>query len=201
MPIERRKILRNIMLDLETLGVFPGAAITSIGAVEFFDNYKLGKSFYMTIDIKDSLRNGFEIEAGALKFWLQQPRQARQHLWDDSASLVSMALTSFYDFVKDGEIPNIWGDGASFDNVLLDVAYKKIEMVVPWSYRQDRCYRTLRNLYPDIEIDLEIFPTDYKKMGIVWPDKFDAIPVEHNSFWDAVIQAEHACRLLAHSKR
>ena len=40
----------------------------------------------------------------------------------------------------------IWGNGAGFDNTLLRQAYEVNSREVPWAFRHDRCFRTLRGL-------------------------------------------------------
>ena len=44
----------------------------------------------------------------------------------------------------------MWGNGAAFDNVILAVAYKRAWLPVPWSYKNDRCYRTVAALAPEV---------------------------------------------------
>lgn len=39
----------------------------------------------------------------------------------------------------------LWGNGATFDNVVLRNAYAVTDVVPFWSFRGDRCYRTVRN--------------------------------------------------------
>jgi len=44
----------------------------------------------------------------------------------------------------------VWGNGATFDNVILSTAYGLIGQPVPWQFTEDRCYRTLKNLCPQV---------------------------------------------------
>ena len=42
----------------------------------------------------------------------------------------------------------VWGNGATFDNVIIRSAFKAVGLPVPWSFRNDKCYRTVANLLP-----------------------------------------------------
>jgi exodeoxyribonuclease VIII len=46
----------------------------------------------------------------------------------------------------------VWGNGATFDNVILSNAYKAAGLERPWGRFGDRCYRTLKNLHPDVKM-------------------------------------------------
>ena len=65
----------------------------------------------------------------------------------------------------------MWGNGAEFDNVILSQAYKNVEKEVPWQYYNNRCYRTVKNLFPHIEME--------------------RVGAHHNALDDAKSQAEH----------
>jgi inhibitor of KinA sporulation pathway (predicted exonuclease) len=41
----------------------------------------------------------------------------------------------------------VWGNGANFDNTLVAAAYRAMKMDVPWQYWNDRCYRTIANMF------------------------------------------------------
>ena len=49
----------------------------------------------------------------------------------------------------------MWGNGATFDNVILRSSYKAIGQEAPWKFYDDRCYRTLKSLanIPMVQID------------------------------------------------
>jgi len=46
----------------------------------------------------------------------------------------------------------VWGNGASFDNAILANAYHKTHLDLPWQYYNNRCYRTIKNCYPNIKL-------------------------------------------------
>jgi exodeoxyribonuclease VIII len=168
----------NIMLDLETMGNRPDAAIVSIGAVEFdLTNKVLGRKFYKRVSLEDSIRAGGQVDGSTVLWWMQQSVEARLELTGESVA-EPVALVQFAQFVaeSDGEVL-MWGNGAAFDNVILAQAYRRNCLDVPWSFWEDRCYRTLKNLKPEIECS--------------------RVGTHHNALDDAVSQALHALVLLS----
>lgn len=69
----------RVMVDIETLGVEPGAAIVSIGAVRFGPG-GLGETFERSIDLKSCEFRGLQIDAETLEWWLNQGEVAREQL-------------------------------------------------------------------------------------------------------------------------
>lgn len=146
----------RIMLDLETLGTAPGSAILAIGAVKFSGGQILAE-FYRRVDLKSNSQYDLKMDPSTVLWWLQQPDGARLEITKEGIHLAS-ALTQFSEWVMTAQHnemepdPEMWGNGASFDNVLLSVAYERTEHTRPWKYSNDRCYRTVKNLYPDVQM-------------------------------------------------
>jgi hypothetical protein len=168
----------QVMLDLETLGTEVGSIITTIGAVKF-NNKEIVDSFYTKICIEDSENAGFKTSASTFLFWMNQEDAARKEIIDcthkKGAKIISDALFSFSTWM--GEDLPVWGNGVLFDNALLSEYYKVKGFKKPWSYRSDRCYRTVKNMFPQIEAE-----------------PFQG--VKHNSLDDASAQANHLIKIL-----
>lgn len=63
----------DVMVDLETAGTGPDAAILAIGAVAFDrDTGRLGPTFYTTINLASAVATGGQIEPATFTWWLQQ---------------------------------------------------------------------------------------------------------------------------------
>ena len=148
--------MTNIMLDLETLGKDSNAVILSIGAV-FFDPLtgETGAEFYQTVDLNDSLKYG-KVDASTITWWMKQGYDAKDIFEDEQASLLSETLLDFYTFVnldlpseKEGSAV-VWGNGPSFDNVILrnayEACYEKTGLEAPWEYFNEGCVRTVVKL-------------------------------------------------------
>ena len=158
----------DIMVDLETMGTGPNAAIISIGAVKFTKEGILDDKFYRVIDLGSSIHEGGEVDGDTILWWLQQSDEARA-AFKESGVYLSDALREFYQWVP-SNVDGVWGNGASFDNTILSSAYRNMGIPTPWHFTQDRCFRTMKNLVP-IQIERE--------------------GVHHNALADAEHQARH----------
>src|SRR5271165_590482 len=154
---------RHVMLDLETWGVSPGAAIASIGAVKFDPNGggicpwqppgeqsfdAPAEAFHQAIEMEDAVRYGLRLEPGTMQFWLNPERAAARAALDALPKVnLDEALLGFNAWLDNDEGDTlIWGNGANFDNVLLRTAYQVTRIDCPWRYHDDRCFRTIKNL-------------------------------------------------------
>jgi len=146
--------MSHIMIDLETMSTEPNAAIVAIGAVVVnFEKNGLREEFYRRISLESSVLSGGIIDPDTVIWWLKQSRLARREIYSASAT-IEKSCTSFLEFVErngGAGTVKVWGDGASFDNVILSSTFQRLRLPVPWKYWNDRCYRTVKNMYPDIK--------------------------------------------------
>lgn len=136
--------MKGVMIDLETMSTRANAAIASIGAVRFED-YKVVNEFYCTVDLLTCKEVGLHIDPVTINWWKQQSPDALRELRKGNISL-HKALHDFREWFGPSSIP-VWGNGAAFDNVIMENAYLAIGEVRPWKYWDDRCYRTLASLF------------------------------------------------------
>ena len=164
------------MLDLETMGNGPNAAIIAIGAVAFnVEKEKIGDSFYAIVDLESAVEGGGVMDASTMLWWLKQNEGARAE-FTKNGEHIAVALYRFSIwFASLGEDICVWGNGASFDNVILASAYRRNNTPSPWKYYNDRCYRTIKNLIPSIKIQ--------------------QVGEKHNAIHDAESQALHLIKI------
>ncbi len=162
------------MLDLETLGNAPGSVIVSIGAVKFGGGQILD-TFYRCIDAESCVRQGLRMDTSTVLWWMKQGDEARAEL-NKPAEDLAKVLLAFSQWLDPNTPAEIWGNGATFDNVLLAEAYVACGMRRPWKYSNDRCYRTVKALHPHILLS---------RTG-----------THHNALDDATSQAQHLMLML-----
>jgi hypothetical protein len=157
---------KEIMLDLETLGKGPEAAVVSIGAVKFnledYDNYedirnRPERTFKATISLENI--EG-KIDGSTVNWWLKQSEEARRSLTEADTHFPSTAIQNFSRWVWPERMYNIWGNGATFDNIILRSLFYKLRQPKPWAYNQDRDMRTLKDIAlrvcPDLDLNIRI---------------------------------------------
>lgn len=174
------------MLDIETMGNNTNAAITAIGLV-LNDNKGNTSSFYQEVSLESSVQAGAKMDVSTILWWMQQEDDAREIYKRNNEALplrfVLRRLNEFincYCDVNDNGIATnlkLWGNGVGFDNVILRNSYNLFDDVIcPFPFYNDACYRTLKGLYPDI--------------------KLERVGIYHNALNDAQSQMDHLLKLL-----
>lgn len=142
--------MNHLMIDLEALGTGVDAPIAAIGAVFFEPSTgRTGARFYTRVDFASDMEQGAKPDGSTIKWWLKQSSEARAELVVDDAPSAWEALTQLHDFIAENAIPNdlkflqVWGNGASFDCVLLRAAFGRADLETPWQWWNDRDVRTV----------------------------------------------------------
>lgn len=165
----------HVMLDLETMGNGANSAIIAIGAVAF-DDMGINSRFYEQVSLASCVSIGLECDTSTIMWWMQQGNEARSaFIGNDNAGHIRGVLARFAKWFVDVGGIEVWGNGAAFDNAILSNAYRKSGTVQPWKFWNDKCYRTIKGLHPDVS--LERFGT------------------HHNALDDAESQAKHLCKI------
>lgn len=141
--------MKHISLDLETLSTASNALVLSIGAVKFdLDQPGTGEEFHILLDQDEQMAydTNRQVDASTLQWWSEQSQEARDTIWGDDTihTPVIDALTQFKEFCKGSE--HIWGNGVSFDNVILRSLFSDFGIEFPTAYYSDRDLRTLQAL-------------------------------------------------------
>lgn len=172
---------RNIMIDIETMGQGPRAAIAAIGAVEF-DPYGqgLGRELYHRVDLRTSVTAGLVIDPETVIWWLKQNDAARAELTSGDHVPLHFALHDLAQMIKgfslDEDEAVVWANGTSFDFPILAQAYRAVGSHAPWKYWNERDWRTVRKVGPAVE--------------------FERVGTHHNALADACHQALHLQRVM-----
>lgn len=166
----------HYVLDLETMGKGPRAAVVAIGCVRI-EQLSITGSIYRRVSLETSLQASLQVDASTIEWWLQQDEAARAELHKPGAIHLESALEDLADFM--GVSPDaptsknilLWGNGSSFDNVIVGNAFDACGIQRPWMFWNDRDLRTLLALYPEAK----------------------ALPFEgtkHHAEWDALHEAK-----------
>lgn len=165
--------MKNVMVDIETLGNGSHSAILSIGAVQF-DETGIGGQFYVRVDAESCVRAGMTLDVSTVLWWFRQSDAARNEVADGGVDI----RAALEDLAKWWPTKaTFWGNGATFDNVIVANAYQRLGIQRPWGYTSDRCYRTMKAMFPAIKAD-------------------STGGVAHNALSDALYQAEHMVKIM-----
>lgn len=175
----------DFMVDLETLGTVPGCAILSIGIVAWNPNQIIDAGSYGVVYRPTCNAVGLKVDPDTEDWWSRQSPEAQVVLaesMDQTKSVTlyqSLMAMEVYMAKHEPDIKKrfIWGNGADFDNAILQVAYGALGLKPAWEFWNNRCYRTLKSLCPSVKID---------RTGTVY----------HNALGDSIAQALHAIEIL-----
>lgn len=161
--------MKDLMLDLETLGTRPTSIIVQIGAC-YFDRHTggIGKQFAINIDTGSCLMAGLTVDQGTIDWWRTQSNKS----WLYDIMNIQDALDEFSKFAKDAEA--VWSH-ATFDAPILHNAFAVCKKKLPYHYRASRDIRTL--------VDLS---------GVEYKVEKDA--VTHNALEDCIRQVEYCVK-------
>ena len=134
---------KHVVVDLETLSTHADACIVSIGAV-LIDNLEIADTFYINVDGRTCKEAGLHIEPDTIKWWGEQSKEA-QEAWQKNPVPLQEAIDKFTLWYGKESIP-IWGYGANFDVVILESAYRALNMPFPWKFWDISCLRTIMNV-------------------------------------------------------
>lgn len=166
----------HVMVDLETLGTKPGCSVASIGAVAFDPlNGVIGPSFSSRISLVSCENAGLRIEAGTLRWWLDQSEAARRDTFLGQVAPLERVIRAFGDWWAENAVwggTRLWSHGATFDPGIIEHAYSVIGERVPWKFADVRDTRTIFDL-----------------AGINLAEFRDDKAVHHSAHSDAMVQA------------
>ena len=160
--------MKNIMIDIETLGTRPGSVIVSIGACSFdpADIESVGKhEFYVNIDSDDSKSLGLTTDQDTLNWWAKQDPATMELLKDNKQQLVD-ALNQFSQWWAMSGCKYPWSHGATFDLVLLEAAYALAGLKCPFKYFNAHDTRTVYHwarVSPDRKVGTHHYALDDAK--------------------------------------
>ena len=172
--------MEHCMVDTETVGIHPGFAILSIGAVMFdLEKQELGEEFYMAIEPESNRRFGLKFDPNTETWWSEQTEDARAAAWSGTEYLDEV-LSKFSVWSREQAKLDqfyFWSNGANFDDPMLTAAYTATGLTKPWKFQNSRCFRTLKALSPTVFVKSE--------------------GVQHNALVDARWQAKGALLMYA----
>lgn len=169
----------HISIDLESLDKRPSGVVLSVGLAAFTVPGGLVGSYYAELNQGDQRQRGRTIDRGTIAWWNSQPPEAAKILTGLNSIDTQTALDGASAFIgrfQGGHyaVAGVWGYGSDFDNAMLQDLYRDFGNPVPWSYKLNRCGRTITQLA--------------KSTGMEKPPNNG---VHHNALDDAIWQAEY----------
>jgi 3' exoribonuclease, RNase T-like len=134
----------DIMIDMETLDTSPYCVILTIGAVRFDPK---GSGIVERLELRPTIDEQTEkynrvINEDTIRWWGEQSEAAREEAMGDAGRIsYRECMEALYKFCWNRRA--VWSNGASFDVVVAETAWRQLEMRIPWPFYTVRDTRTL----------------------------------------------------------
>lgn len=145
--------MKDLMVDLETLGTGNKAPIISIGARWFdLETKTKGNEIYIVLDIADQIDSKVRFaDASTFKWWLSQGNAAKA-VFKDNPLPTKVGLQAFADWIlanagsksKSTKKCCPWGNGSTFDISLMESIFEDYDVKCPWLFYNTMDFRTYR---------------------------------------------------------
>ena len=162
-------MIRELMVDLETLDTEPNAHILSIGACMLHDT---DRTFYRAIGTKEQHRS---VSNSTLDWWCNQSQEAQDEVLLETDITLKDALIDFIQFYKDCGAQKVYAHGCDFDCTILHHAFRQHDLKTPWMFWDTEHTRTV------ISMAKRIKGRDFE------PNRTG---VYHNALDDSIFQAQ-----------
>ena len=136
------------MIDLETLGTGSNSVVVSAGLIAF--NISTGEilaELDIGLNLNQQIKTGGVIDGDTLEFHFAQAPDSIQKMAQRKVLDVKEGLELISNFIKANNITTLWGNGATFDNVILRNLYARHLKVFPLGLWTDRDLRTAVDIY------------------------------------------------------
>lgn len=163
----------DIMIDIESLDTSPNCVILTIGAVRFDPR---GMGIVERLELRPTIDEQTEkfnrvINEDTLRWWGEQsPEALDEAMGDRDRVSFHDCMEALYKFCWNRRA--VWSNGASFDIVAMESAWRNFGMRIPWPYYTVRDTRTL-----------------YEIAGVSLKDKKYGTSTTHKAVEDAEHQA------------
>jgi hypothetical protein len=141
----------DIMIDIETFNTDSDSSIATIGAIKFNRYGTIGPiededTFYRRIDKQSCDSLGLSVSFETLLWWTKQSQSSQNEVFQLINRIpIQQALKELSEWIGPKPV-HVWCQGLSFDIPILEYAYKKCKIPIPWKFWKCRDTRTVYDI-------------------------------------------------------
>jgi hypothetical protein len=141
--------MADIMIDIESLDTGPDCVILTIGAVLFDPK---GVGIIERLELRPTIEDQTElfnrtINEDTLRWWSTQSEAAQEEaLGDRDRVSFSECMDILYKWCWKYNNGKVWSNGASFDIVVMESAWRNFKQLPPWNFWNIRDTRTIYDI-------------------------------------------------------
>ena len=141
--------MADIMIDIESLDTGPDCVILTIGAVLFDPK---GRGIIERLELRPTIEDQTElynrtINDDTLRWWGEQSEAAQEEaLGDRDRVPFAECMETLYKWCWKYNGGKVWSNGASFDVVAMESAWRNHNQLPPWNFWSIRDTRTVYSI-------------------------------------------------------
>jgi len=139
--------MTHVMIDMETLDTAPSTVILTIGVVKFDPR---GSGIIERLELRPTIDEqtdtyGRSISDDTLRWWSEQsPDAIAEAMGEQGRISYKECMEKLYKFCWNQQA--VWSNGAGFDVVVAENAFRDLDMRIPWPFWTIRDCRTIYDL-------------------------------------------------------
>lgn len=137
--------MKELMIDIETLGTNVNCPVLEIGAVVFVGADIIERNCYK-LDLQQQFVKGRQPDWSTLNWWMGQDPRVREMVFGGYRDDCFKALQQFNIFYNKHQPKRTWCKGLSFDLPIIESLMQDFDCTVPWKYYDTRDLRTFSAL-------------------------------------------------------
>lgn len=186
----------DIMTDLETLGTNTNSTVFQFSACSFdIETFQIYDVFNEIVDLSKLKQNQTVIDPDTVAWWLKEDRFLFAKLISDpDAKSLEDVIELFGLWInKQSEVSeavHLWGNGATFDNVMIKYQFNLVGKEYPINFRLERDMRTIVDMASyKLGISVKEFQNAFIEKELQKHNAFDDVLYQINVLcvaWDVV---------------
>lgn len=183
-------IMKDLMVDLETLNNTPNSAVVSACFIMFdITSGEYAVHYNCNVSLQSSLDSGLTIKEETFYWWLNNSQSARNSINPNQNSNPTVSLDALYNVISGVKFDQIWSRGADFDIAILRNIFEKLNKPDIIN-RKGRCVRTMQ----------EVAPYIYEHAVSLYKQSLPAF-TEHDALHDSIAQIKGVSAVYNHINR
>lgn len=140
--------MREMMIDIETLGTRNTSVILQVGLLVFEED-EIIQAYLANLNIEDQIRNyNRTMDGDTILWWLKQKPEAQASVTDERLlDATNHVLYSIQKLSEEYTVKEFWAKGG-FDFDILETLFQSANMKPSWNFRTRNDMRPLLKLYP-----------------------------------------------------
>lgn len=136
------------MIDVETLGTDHGKVIVQIGWAHARNVWGGIETGGVNVDPDSCIKEGGKMDVDTVEWWILHGGAEAYGSTMPNRVGIQSALLRLQGAILKFSPKTIWVSAPTFDFTGLKFYYDALGMSMPWSFRQERCFRTFREEIP-----------------------------------------------------